>query len=183
MRTLSRGWDLVYSVTSQAHEAWISFPPPPFLYYPPLFWIIRVFCVHSFCISRKTVDTEYTYYSWCMTSTDIVKWRKNEWLWKFWKKGGSREKGGRGNEIHAPCACGLYTLYYIYVLECLLFFLCNINHCNGSASCWDLDWTIQSYLILSLYMWVSVCTFMCTYISFPARVCLHHNYWYFTANI
>jgi hypothetical protein len=22
------------------------------------------------------------------------------------KKGGSREKGGGGNEIHAPCACG-----------------------------------------------------------------------------
>ena len=51
-----------------------------------------------------------------MTSTDIVKWRKNEWLWKFWKRndlyehfekggGGSREKGGGGNEIHAPCAC------------------------------------------------------------------------------
>ena len=41
--------------------------------------------------------------------------KKNEWLWKFWKRndlyenfekrGGSREKGG-GNEIHAPCACG-----------------------------------------------------------------------------
>ena len=29
-----------------------------------------------YCISRKTVDTEYMYYSWCMTSTDIVKWRK-----------------------------------------------------------------------------------------------------------
>ena len=69
-----------------------------------------------YCISRKTVDTEYTYYSWCMTSTDIVKWRKNEWLWNFekgmiymkiLKKGGrgSREKGGGGNEIHAPCAC------------------------------------------------------------------------------
>ena len=39
-----------------------------------------------YCISRKTVDTEYTYYSWCMTSTDIVKWRKNEWLWKYWKR-------------------------------------------------------------------------------------------------
>jgi hypothetical protein len=24
---------------------------------------------------------------------------------------------------------------------------------------------------------------LCAYISFPARVCLHHNYWYFTANI
>ena len=27
--------------------------------------------------------------------------KKNEWLWKFWKKG----RGG--NEIHAPCACAL----------------------------------------------------------------------------
>jgi hypothetical protein len=24
---------------------------------------------------------------------------------------------------------------------------------------------------------------LCAYISFPARVCLHHNYWYFTVNI
>jgi hypothetical protein len=70
-----------------------------------------------YCISRKTVDPEYTYYSWCMTSTDIVKWRKNEWLWKFWKRndlyenfekrGVVEKKGGGGNEIHAPCACGL----------------------------------------------------------------------------
>ena len=45
-------------------------------------------------------------------------------------------------------AC-LYTDYYIYVLECLLFSVCNINHCNDSAPCWDLDWTIKSYLILS----------------------------------
>ena len=39
-----------------------------------------------YCISLKTVDTAYTYYSWCMTSTDIVERRKNEWLWKFWKR-------------------------------------------------------------------------------------------------
>ena len=25
---------------------------------------------------------------------------------KIFKKGGRREKGGGGNEIHAPCACG-----------------------------------------------------------------------------
>ena len=71
-----------------------------------------------YCISRKSVDTEYTYYSWCMTSTDIVKWRKtndyenfeksNDLYEKFEKKGGSREKGGGGNEIQAPCACGEY---------------------------------------------------------------------------
>ena len=66
---------------------------------------------------RETVDTEYTYYSWCMTSTDIVKWRKTNDYENFEKGmimnilkkrgGGSREKGGGGgNEIHAPCACG-----------------------------------------------------------------------------
>jgi hypothetical protein len=39
----------------------------------------------------------------------IMNILKKEWfIWKFWKKGGgSREKGGGGNEIHAPCACGL----------------------------------------------------------------------------
>jgi hypothetical protein len=68
-----------------------------------------------YCISRKTMDTEYTYYSWCMTSTDIVKWRKtNDYenfekgmiYTKILKKGGGgREKGGGGSEIHAPCAC------------------------------------------------------------------------------
>jgi hypothetical protein len=33
-------------------------------------------CIPSllYCISRKNVNTEYMYYSWCMTSTDIVKW-------------------------------------------------------------------------------------------------------------
>ena len=29
----------------------------------------------------------------------------------FFKKGGSREKGGGGNEIHAPCDCGLGLLF------------------------------------------------------------------------
>jgi hypothetical protein len=28
-----------------------------------------------------------------------------------------------------------------------------------------------------------VCVRLCAYISFSARVCLHHNYWYFTVNI
>jgi hypothetical protein len=70
-----------------------------------------------YCISRKTVDTEYTYYSWCMTSTDIVKWRKNEWLWTFWKtndlyenfeKKGVVEKRGEEETKsmpHAPAIC------------------------------------------------------------------------------
>ena len=42
-----------------------------------------------------------------MVLTEVKISMKKEWfIWKFWKKGGSREKGGGGNEIHAPCACG-----------------------------------------------------------------------------
>ena len=59
---------------SQAHGAWISFPPPPFLYYPTFFkiftiirfssfdnisrrhtsWIIRVFCLTNFRLIQYT---------------------------------------------------------------------------------------------------------------------------------
>ena len=28
-----------------------------------------------------------------------------------------------------------------------IVFLYNVIHCNDSAPCWDLDWTIKSYLI------------------------------------
>ena len=47
-------------------------------------------------------------------------------------------------------AC-LYTVFYCLLHLCIrmfFVFLCNINHCNDSAPCWDLDWTIKSYLIL-----------------------------------
>jgi hypothetical protein len=38
----------------------------------------------------------------------IMKILKKEWfIWKFWKKGSSREKGEGGNEIHATCACAI----------------------------------------------------------------------------
>ena len=30
---------------------------------------------------------------------------------KILKKGGSREKGGGGNEIHAPCACVFNAIF------------------------------------------------------------------------
>ena len=76
-------------------------------------WIIRVFCVHSFSI--HVLFMMYDVYWYCQM-------KKKEWLWKFWKrndyenfekgmilkflkKGGSREKGGGGNEIHAPLVC------------------------------------------------------------------------------
>jgi hypothetical protein len=45
----------------------------------------------------------------------IMNILKKEWfIWKFWKKGGSREKeGGGGNEIHAPCACALMQTFNV----------------------------------------------------------------------
>ena len=117
-------WDDVVFFYSQAHGAWISFPPPPFSLLPPppffqnfhihhsffkIFiiirfssfdnisrrhtsWIIRVFCVHSFS----------------------TFWKRNDLYEKFEKKGGSREKGGGGNEIHAPCACAFISLNLTY---------------------------------------------------------------------
>jgi hypothetical protein len=87
---------------------------PIFAYYCHLFnlWI---FCSWlPYVVSRKTVDTEYTYYSWCMTSTDIVKWRKRNDYENFekgminrriLKKGGSRERGRRKRN---PCPMRLW---------------------------------------------------------------------------
>jgi hypothetical protein len=106
----------------------IRFLLPPFLYYPPFF----VDVIHLYCISRKNVDTEYTYYSWCMTSTDIVKWRKNEWLWKFWKrndlyenlkKGGIVEKRGEEETNSMPQVPVVISYTEIYHLTAELWFL------------------------------------------------------------
>ena len=57
-----------------------------------------------YCISRNTVDTEYTYYSWCMTSTDIVKWRKTKDYENFEKRG-VLEKRGEEETKSMPHAC------------------------------------------------------------------------------
>jgi hypothetical protein len=48
----------------------------------------------------------------------IMKILKKKWfIWKFWKRGGSREKGAGGSEIHAPCACGLQIYHSITSAE------------------------------------------------------------------
>jgi hypothetical protein len=51
-------------------------------------WTQNTCIIHDvwYWIRRKNADTEYMYYSWCMTTTDIVKLRKTEWLWKFGKR-------------------------------------------------------------------------------------------------
>ena len=114
----------------------------------------------SNCISRKTVDTEYTYYLWCMTSTDIVKWRKNEWLWKFWKRNDlyenfenrgvvEKREGGGGNEIHAPCACGLsVTVLFTYITR---------NSIQAGFACRQ---TFRSSNVIFLFVFVCVSVFM-----------------------
>ena len=67
----------------------------------------------------------------------------------------------------------LYTVYYIYVLEWVFF--CNINHCNDSAPCWDLDWIIKSYLILS-YIYMCIYLFSCPSVPAPQLLIFHREY-------
>ena len=73
---------------------------------------------------RETVDTEYTYYSWCMTSTDIVKWRKtNDYAnfeegminMKILKKKGGRRKRN-------PCPMRLWEKQQIQIYTSSLCF-------------------------------------------------------------
>ena len=52
--------------------------------------------------------------------------------------------------ISANCLF-VYCLLHLCI-RMFIVFLCNINHCNDSAPCWDLDWTIKSYLILSYHI-------------------------------
>ena len=71
----------------------------------PLIWTNKILYL-VYCISRKFVETEYTYYSWCMTSTDIVKWRKTNDCENF-EKSGVVEK--RGRRKRNPCPMRLWT--------------------------------------------------------------------------
>jgi hypothetical protein len=55
----------------------------------------------------------YDVYWYCQMKKKrmIMKILKKEWfIWKFWKKGGG------GNEIHAPCACGFNMCNNIFVI-------------------------------------------------------------------
>ena len=45
----------------------------------------------------------------------------------------------------------VYCLLHLCI-RMFIGFLCNINHCNDSAPCWDLDWSITYYLILSMQL-------------------------------
>ena len=68
----------------------------------------------------------YDVYWYCQMKKKrmIMKILKKElFIWKFWKKGGgSREKGGRGNEIHTPCACDyICSIYAVWDLKTKCF--------------------------------------------------------------
>jgi hypothetical protein len=60
----------------------------------------------------------------------IMNFFLKEWLWKFWKKGGSSEKGGGGNEIYAPCACAIFC-YFMWLNMYLYRFKINIKMIIG----------------------------------------------------
>jgi hypothetical protein len=86
---------------------------------------IQIFKVFLFYF--KTVDTEYTYYSWCKTSTDIVKWRKNERLWKFWKRNDLYENfEKRGESFYSI----LFTLHLLLVMTSFWIFKLNSTCTN-----------------------------------------------------
>jgi hypothetical protein len=53
-------------------------------------------------------------------TNDYENFEKGMIYMKILKKGGSREKGGGGNEIYAPCAC-VYIFVFSYVIS--FFFL------------------------------------------------------------
>ena len=110
------------------------------------------------------------YYSWCMTSTDIVKWRKNEWLWKFWKRNDLYEnfekRGGvvekRGRRKRNPCPMHLwftilcFWLYWIWKLffqpkklwsTCTSTVQSEIWHKFSKLCCWLLSVSVVQYSI------------------------------------
>jgi hypothetical protein len=47
-------------------------------------------------------------------ANDYENFEKGMIYMKILKKGGSREKGGGGNEIHAPCACDSYVISAVH---------------------------------------------------------------------
>ena len=53
--------------------------------------------------------------------------KRNDLYENFEKRGGSREKGGGGNEIHAPCAYGtgktVQFFFILFILAVLIFLL------------------------------------------------------------
>ena len=52
----------------------------------------------------------------CILSTVFRLRKRNDLYENFEKRGGSREKGGGGNEIHAPCACGIVQQFLLTFL-------------------------------------------------------------------
>ena len=102
----------------------------------------------------------------------IMNILKKEWfIWKFWKKGGSREKGGGGNEIHVPCACDpvggimsylrylcLFTYNGVQHIFCCVFWFCFV--CLRLVSC---VWWCPTYIVLWFFFaFLSSSCVLCT---------------------
>ena len=79
--------------------------------------------------------------------------------------------------ISANCLF-VYCLLHLCI-RMFIVFLCNINHCNDSAPCWDLDWTggvsVSLGGVMCLPLWfVTLCLWL--YCSFT--LCLPKQYVY-----
>jgi hypothetical protein len=88
----TRETSLLFTGRPQAHGAWISVEK---------MWTQNTCIIHDvwrlLILSNEEKTNYYENFEKGMIYMKILKK----------KGGGSREKGGRGNEIHAPCACAL----------------------------------------------------------------------------
>ena len=71
----------------------------------------------------------------------------------------------------------VYCLLHLCI-RMFIVFLCNIKHCNDSSPCWDLDWTIKSYLILSYLILCGKKTSAC-----PGPSHFHQYFVYYSISI
>jgi hypothetical protein len=57
---------------------------------------------------------------------------------KILKKGGSREKGGGGNEIHVPCACEVWlkSVFFVFLIKILYLEVVRGEHQLMQSKLW-----------------------------------------------
>jgi hypothetical protein len=96
----------------------------------------------------------YDVYGYCQM-------KKNEWLWKFWKRndlfenfekrGVVEKKGGGGNEIHAPWVCDCLSFYWFFLLP-----LCCLQTFKKLV-CFQIFWICAHGEVYSIQHYVIKC--------------------------
>jgi hypothetical protein len=94
---------------------------------------------------QKTLHRKFEkIWDWATWNEKIWDWATwNETIWENLRLSNMKWDNLRKFEIEQH-EMFVYCLLHL----CIRMFFCNINHCNDSVPCWDLDWTIKSYLIL-----------------------------------